>query len=140
MARCEQEAPTDEEIREVERAQGETFFERPATDTAPGVDARSRAPAIRIPAERRSRMAEKAWRCWVPKIDGDPEHKCALIRAPTRGRARYLALLSAQDAFPDLSFADMRVRRAPQYDRASFRDGVMPRYADQPEEEGEDHV
>ena len=75
-------------------------------------------------------MAEKAWRCWVPSIGGDPEVRCAVVRADTAGKARYRTFLQAGDSWPDLSITEIRVRRAPEYDGMTFRSGIMPEYVE----------
>lgn len=76
----------------------------------------------------------KAWFCWIPRYGGSLANgKGAMVRATTRSKARYLAYLSALDPLPDLCLIDIKVRREKAYDRAEFRDGVMPRYAEFPD-------
>lgn len=48
----------------------------------------------------------------------------AVYHASTAGKARYEALLDWWDAYPDLTFADLRVRRAPVYDLAPRNNGL----------------
>lgn len=76
-------------------------------------------------------MPTKAFFYWSPSIGGGPgqEEGCGVIRAATAGKARYSAWLSAKDAFQDMKITEIRVRRAPEFDRLHFRDCSMPRYA-----------
>lgn len=75
-------------------------------------------------------MRERAFIAWVPGIvDGKPPEGGGLFRTTSAGRARYLCFLAARDASFDVTLPDVKVRRAPEYDRHSFRNGVMPKYA-----------
>jgi len=74
-------------------------------------------------------VTDKAWICEIPRLGPG----AALVRAPTRAKARYLELLNVRDVFDHIGFADINVRRAPEYDDATFETGWSPRYATKPE-------
>lgn len=74
------------------------------------------------------RRVEKAWLCTLPWLQGPG----GLVRAPTRSKARYLGYLNAREAFDDVRITDIQVRRAADYDRHTFRDGTMPKFAEPP--------
>lgn len=75
----------------------------------------------------------RVFAAWVPGIiDGTYPDGVALYRAVSASKARYLCVLAAQDAGFNVGFQDVRVRRAKQYDNATFKNGVMPRYVEAP--------
>lgn len=77
--------------------------------------------------------SERVFAGWVPGIiDGTFPEGVGLYRTTSAGKARYLCYLAARDADFNVSVTDVRVRRAPQYDTATFKQGTMPRYAEFP--------
>lgn len=71
----------------------------------------------------------KAFFCWVPKLGGNPETgNGGIHQAETAGEARYSSYQNAQDAYPEISIIDVRVRRAPVFDGVQHKNGIMPRF------------
>jgi hypothetical protein len=80
-----------------------------------------------------------AWECWTPSLGMDPDMgQSSLVRAPTRSKARYLHLMAVRESYEDVTFADIRVRRAVGFDDADFSQGVMPKYVHAPDAGGTD--
>lgn len=50
----------------------------------------------------------------------------SVVFATSRGRARQATMLSANDAGYRVSFTDVRVRRAPEFDRREMLHGTVP--------------
>jgi hypothetical protein len=74
---------------------------------------------------------ERVFAAWVPGIiDGTYPDGVGLYRATSASKARYMCYLAATDASFEVKVTDVRVRRAPEYDRAVFKNGVMPRYVE----------
>lgn len=80
-------------------------------------------------------MGERVFATCAPGIiDGgfDVRDGVGLYRTASASKARYLTYLSAKDAGFALSLTDVLVRRAPEYDRHTFKQGSMPSYAKAP--------
>jgi hypothetical protein len=75
-------------------------------------------------------MAVRVFKTFVPRsTDGWTPDAVGLFRAASASKARYLCYLSARDAGWPVLLTDILVRRAAEYDSASFSQGSMPSYA-----------
>lgn len=69
-------------------------------------------------------MGERVWGAWIPALS----HGVGLYRTTSRGKAKYLCMLNAQDAGYEVSLTEVKARRRPEFDGSTFRNGVMPEF------------
>ena len=72
----------------------------------------------------------KAFFYWVSGFGDTEEESGGLFRATTAAKARYRSFLNIRDAGFDYTFADIRVRRAPEYDGSLFQNGTMRQFVE----------
>ncbi len=83
----------------------------------------------------RAATRKRAFFVWCPWLSAGPETgHCGVVFAASAGKARYLTLLSARDSYPNLTFADVAVRRARAFDRMQEEQSGMflPQYVEVP--------